>query len=320
MGAQVAGAGAMVADTLGSRMLTLRRDHHEVVLCPDVGGSIAAFRSEIDGRLLDWLRPAEPAALTPGDPRGTACFPLVPYSNRIRDGRFVFEGREIRLPRNFGDHPHSIHGHGWQAPWRVAEATSDAAVMVYHHRADAWPFDYDARQHVRLDRNGLTVTLELVNRSEGAMPAGLGLHPYFPRTPDTRVVAEVSELWQVDAEVMPRARVRPAGDSDLNRGVFADRRTLDNVYTGWNGRATIEWPERRARLEMTAFEPRSRKPLGFLVLFTPAGADFLCVEPVSHCTDAFNLAAAGATDTGIRVLAPGETLEAQVNFAPGAIK
>ncbi len=106
---------------------------------------------EIDGRLLDWLRPAGPAALAQGDPRGTACFPLVPYSNRIRDGRFVFEGREIRLPRNFGDHPHSIHGHGWQAPWRVAEAAADAAVMEYRHRADAWPFDYDARQHVRLD-------------------------------------------------------------------------------------------------------------------------------------------------------------------------
>ena len=52
------------------------------------------------------------------------------------------------------------------------------------------------------------------------------------------------------------------------------------------------------------------------MLFTPAGEDFLCVEPVSHGTDAFNLAAAGAADTGIRVLAPGETFEAQVNFAP----
>ncbi len=166
--------------------------------------------------------------------------------------------------------------------------------------------------------SGSTATLELVNRSDGAMPAGLGLHPYFPRTPETRVVAEVSELWQVDVEVMPCARVRPEGASDPARGVFADRVALDNVYTGWDGRATIEWPERRARLEMTAVEPASREPLGFLVLFTPTGADFLCVEPVSHCTDAFNLAAAGAADTGIRVLAPGETLEAQVIFTPGA--
>jgi aldose 1-epimerase len=296
-------------------MLTLRRDHDEVVLCPEIGGSIAGFRSQIDGRVVDWLRPTGPAALERGDPLGLACFPLVPYSNRIRDGRFVFEGREIRLPRNFGDHPHSIHGHGWQAPWRVAEVAAEAAVLEYHHRADAWPFDYDARQQVRLDRDGLTVTLELTNRSDGAMPAGLGLHPYFPRTAATRVVAQVSELWRVDAEVMPLARVRPEGALDLNRGVFADRVALDNVYTGWDGRAAIEWPERRARLEMTA-----QGPLGFLVLFTPAGEDFLCVEPVSHCTDALSMAAAGAADTGLRVLAPGETLQARVTFTPQAIR
>ena len=306
----------MGADTVSRRMLTLRRDHCEVVLCPEIGGSIAGFRSEIDGRVVDWLRPAGPTSLARGDPLGCACFPLVPYSNRIRDGCFVFEGREIRLPRNFGDHPHSIHGHGWQVPWKVAETTADAAVMEYHHRADAWPFDYTARQHVRLDGEGLTVTLELVNRSEGTMPAGLGLHPYFPRTAETRVVAQVSELWQVDTEVMPLARVRPEGAMDLTRGVFADRVALDNVYTGWDGRATIEWPERRAKLDMTAFEPTSLEPLGFLVLFTPAGEDFFCVEPVSHCTDAFNMAAAGAADTGLRVLAPGQRLEARVSFAP----
>ena len=297
-------------------MLTLRRDHHEVVLCPEIGGSIAGFRSQIDGRVVDWLRPADPAALARGDATGFACFPLVPYSNRIRDGRFTFEGREIRLPRNFGDHPHSIHGHGWQAPWQVAEAAADAAVMEYRHRADDWPFDYTARQHVRLDDEGLTVTLELVNRGDGAMPAGLGLHPYFPRTPETQVLAEVSELWRVDAEVMPLARVRPEGAGDPSRGVFADRVALDNVYTGWDGRATIEWPERRAKLDMTAFEPASRAPLGFLVLFTPAGEDFFCVEPVSHCTDAFNMAAAGAADTGLRVLAPGESFEVRVKFTP----
>jgi aldose 1-epimerase len=110
---------------------------------------------------------------------------------------------------------------------------------------------------------------------------------------------------------MPLARVRPEGALDLARGLFADRVALDNVYTGWDGRATIEWPERRAKLEMT-----SRGPLGFLVLFTPAGEDFLCVEPVSHCTDALNMAAAGATDTGLRVLAPGQRLEARVRFVP----
>jgi aldose 1-epimerase len=53
-----------------------------------------------------------------------------------------------------------------------------------------------------------------------------------------------------------------------------------------------------------------------LVLYTPPAADFFCVEPVSHVTDAVNLAASGRTDTGLRVLAPGETLRAAMTLVP----
>jgi aldose 1-epimerase len=56
-------------------------------------------------------------------------------------------------------------------------------------------------------------------------------------------------------------------------------------------------------------------PLDFLVVYTPPGRPFFCVEPVSHVTDAFNLAAAGRTDTGSRALAPGETLRAAVTLS-----
>jgi hypothetical protein len=80
---------------------------------------------------------------------------------------------------------------------------------------------------------------------------------------------------------------------------------------GWSRRALIEWPERGARLTMTA-EP----PLDYLVIFTPRGRRFFCAEPVSHVTDAFNLAAAGHPDTGFRVLAPGETLASTIALTP----
>ena len=289
----------------------LRFGDQEVALAPALGGAVLHFRSIIDGEIVDWLRPASADAIAQGDPLGAACFPLVPYSNRVRAGRFAFAGQRIELPLNFGDHPHSIHGHGWQAPWRIIASTKRSASLAYHHVADAWPFDYTARQHFALDDGGLTVTLELTAEGPARMPAGLGLHPYFPRTPETRIHARVGQVWRVDDEVMPLERVRPTVPCDPNRGIAADRVALDNVFTGWDGSAVIEWPERRARLRMTA-----DRALGFLVVFTPKGEDFLCVEPVSHATDAFNLAAAGAGDTGMRVLESGQSLSASVRFTP----
>ena len=58
----------------------------------------------LDG--VDLLRRAPDGA---DDPLAMASFPLVPYANRIAQGRFAFDGADHQLPRNFGDHPHSIH-------------------------------------------------------------------------------------------------------------------------------------------------------------------------------------------------------------------
>ena len=97
-------------------------------LLPNLGGAIGALRHE--GR--DVLRPAPKGTL---DVLATSCFPLVPYANRIANGRFEFDGQTHRLPLNFGDHPHSLHGLGWQAEWTVTEA--GAALAESSHRVSS---------------------------------------------------------------------------------------------------------------------------------------------------------------------------------------
>jgi aldose 1-epimerase len=188
---------------------------------------------------------------------------------------------------------------------------ADRAVLEYRHAAGPWPWPYRATQRVALAADRLTVELGLTNEGDGPMPAGLGWHPYFPRTPGTTVTAGIRAVWLTDGEAMPTALVPAPPAADLARGVRADATPLDNAFVGWDGRAVVAWPERRARLAMTA-----GPPLEVLVVYTPAGRPFLCVEPVSHVTDAVNLAAAGRADTGLRSLPPGATLRAAVTLAP----
>jgi aldose 1-epimerase len=52
------------------------------------------------------------------------------------------------------------------------------------------------------------------------------------------------------------------------------------------------------------------------VVYTPPGESFFCAEPVSHITDAFNLAATGQADTGMLTLAPGESVRASLTLTP----
>ena len=280
-------------------------------VAPAIGGSIAHYRWVDGERTLDWLRPAADADIAAGTADRLACFPLVPFSNRIRAGRFTFGGRAIQLPLNRWPQPHAVHGHGWQAAWNVVERAEDGLAIEYLHPAGAWPFTYLARQVFALDDAELRVTLAIENRGGETMPVGVGLHPYFPRTPRCRLSAQVAAMWATDAEVMPTTLVD--ADPNLATGLPVAATVLDNAFTGWQRHAVIDWPERRAALALDA-----DSPLGFLVVYSPAGENFFCAEPVSHCTDAFNLAAQGRTDTGMLTLAPGASLETAVRFRPRA--
>jgi aldose 1-epimerase len=291
-------------------IVTLRCGPTRVEVAPGLGGTILGYWMSENGVRTDWLTPRATSPIPGFGGCHLASFPLVPYSNRIRDGRFVFRGRTIAQPLRPGD-AHAIHGHGRLLEWQVVEAHDDRLTIACEHAADAWPWRYLARQEFTLSGQSLTVTLAIENRSPEEMPAGLGHHPYFPRTPQTRVAAEIESIWLPEAGLFPTQHVAPPPGMDPNQGVAVDRMFLDHAFAGWTGRAVIEWPERGERLVMTA-DPS----LGTVIIFSPPGNDFVCVEPVSHCVDAFNLAEAGLSYTGMRVMRPGETWEASIRLAP----
>jgi aldose 1-epimerase len=293
--------------------LTLASGLLHLQVAPAAGGALTRFwrEPEASGPPLELLRPASSEALARGDPFAMASFPLVPYSNRIRDGRFTFGGRAVSQARNRPPDRHPLHGHGWQAAWRLVSLTRNAAVLEYRHAADAWPWAYRATQRLTLTPRELTVELALTSEADTPMPAGLGHHPYVPRTPRTMLTAAVERIWLTDDEILPVALVEPETGRDPCAGLAVDAQALDNCFTGWGGQAVVTWPERNASLTIAA-----GPPFGCLVVYTPPGRDFFCVEPVSHVTDAFNMAAAGDAGTGMQVLAPGATLRSTATFTP----
>ena len=152
-------------------MLTLRSGESSLVLAPEIGGAIVGWTFGT----VPLLRRPSPDAIVSGNVRGLACFPLVPYSNRIAYGRFHWDGTDHLMDRNFGDHPHAIHGIGWQRAWEVAAVGPASATLTLRHDAAgeqvrAWPFAFAAEQRFMLTPDALHVALTLRNlhRSAGA--------------------------------------------------------------------------------------------------------------------------------------------------------
>ena len=291
-------------------MIELRAGELHLVLDPDTGGAIARFTR--GGAEL--LRPVVDPRLAAQNGRAVAGYPLVPYANRVAWGRFRFGGQEYRLARNFGDHPHTIHGNGWMRPWAVAEAGPDRARLVLDHApprdpAEQWPFAYHAELMFALQPGALHVAMLLENRDARPWPAGLGLHPYVARTTGTALRFEADTLWTTDANSLPDGREAVQGEAEFALGRLLGATEVDACYAGWGGSATVTMPESGTTLTLAA-----GPPMDHLQVYTPAGRDFIGLEPVSNMPDALNRMETEA-DNGLRILAPGEALHAVVTMS-----
>lgn len=234
-------------------------------------------------------------------PKGGA-YPLIPFSNRIRNARLAFEGRAHRLEAHPDAAPHALHGPAHLDRWRLAEADGGAATLELERLADAhWPWAIAARQRFSCAGAGFVVTLTLENRDVTAMPAGLGWHPYFAFPPGSRIAHDSARAWEADDEFLPTRRQQAiAGGEAPAEGTF--------YLSRWTA---VDLDLAGLRLRMTA------DPLfDHLVLHRPPGGLYYCAEPVSHLADAFNLADEGVAGVGARRLGPGESLSGAVRLAP----
>ena len=284
----------------------LRSGDLEVHLLPSAGGSLARFDRLTGSKRQPLLRGTDSDA---GGPRDSACFPLVPFCNRIRGGAFSCGGETVRLTPNMPPDPSPLHGQGWQSAWELELLGNSAAAMRFMHRAGEWPWDYEAVQRVALDPGGLTIELSCRNLSDRPMPCGLGLHPYYPCDAETRLDTDVDEVWTVDEQTLPLAREPAQGIYDLRARLVCGQ-DLDNGFGGWSGSATIEWPQQEAGLRLSSSDCR------FFQLYSPSDGGLFVAEPVQNANAALNEPEEDWAELGIEVLQPGETRRMSARFEP----
>jgi aldose 1-epimerase len=286
-------------------LVTLAAGDARVDVVPAMGGAVTAFR----WRGVDILRPTPAAAIAERNVRAAASFPLVPFSNRIADGMLQFGGRSHTLRRESPAHPHAIHGVGCQRPWRVEACDADRIVMALDYAPEseepcAWPFALCARQRIDIaeeaGRAVLQMTLGIENVDTRECPFGLGWHPYFPRSASAVLGFRAGGLWETGPTMLPARHVEVPAASAFDPPRALGDTALDNVFTGFEGTARLDDPDRR--LHVTVEGDSAAR---FLVVYVPAGRDFLAIEPVTHITDAFNRHAQGEAGTGARALPPG---------------
>jgi len=255
----------------------------------------------LDFRLRDrpLLRPAAEAA-APGD---SACFPLLPLGNRIRDNRLAFGGRVHEVAPNALPEPLHLHGMGWLADWTVVATDRTFARLVHRHDGSNLPHRYTAVQTFALAADGLRMDLSLTNTGDAVLPFGIGWHSFVAA--GACLTAPARGFWTEGADHLPAERRTLPEDLDFRAPRPLPARWINNAFDGWTGVAHLDWPD--CSLTMTA------DPIfGCYQLYQPAGDAFFAFEPMSHLPDGLSMPDLG----GLVPLAPGESLAGGMTLAP----
>jgi aldose 1-epimerase len=273
-------------------------------VAPELGGAVVAWDWKISGAWTPIFRPWDGKI---EDRYTLACFPLVPWSNRITRGGFEYNGVFHPIALNRHGEPYPIHGDGWLQAWMVSEQTANSIRLSLESRRFAGnPYDYTASQLFTLLPNGIAIELSVTHLGDEPLPYGLGLHPYFVRNEETRLMAKTSGVWLSGKDPIP---VEHATDFpptwDYNAPSLLDGPLIDNCFTGWDGRAVIGYPDRHMLVTMTMADCN-----GYSLMYRPPDLPYFCYEPITQPIDAFHMEGR----PGLVELRKGESFALRVTF------
>ena len=273
----------------------------------------AALRTyEVDGQpLLDGFAPDAPIT-------GSRGMPLLPWPNRIADGRYSFDGEDHQLPLTDPADGHAIHGLTRWVPWQPLEHTQTSVTLATTiYPQPGYPFTLALTVAYSLSDAGLQVETVATNAGARRLPFGAGFHPYVA-VPTNRV--DDAHLTVPADRASPfGARWLPDPEHDV-AGTHFDFRTtrpigdlpLAACYTN-----LTRDPDGRARTRVDTTTIWQDATLPYVLLFTgdtlPNPHErrrSLAVEPMTCPPNAFQ------TGTGLIVLEPGQSFTCRWGIEP----
>ncbi len=337
------------------------RDHQrraEAVLYPELGNNCVEFRTtpdpDGDSKGGEALPPVDIFVAT-DDLESLKTHPfhsgqpiLFPFPNRVREGKFSFEGESYFMKgllekgwdKGAGQ---AIHGLVADRAWTVEFATADDLGVTVRSslQLDAipdiyeqYPFRCKIAVTYTLKEGVLEMLTEVTNTGDKTLPMGFGIHPWFPvvlrpalRTPagleavtaedrgKAQVQVPAASIWQLE-KLMPTGEVVSAENTvyDLREWRALETHFFDNVFTQVE-HAADGWSSSGVRDTETGLEMYIAADGTFRewVLYAPLERRVVALEPYTCTTDAVNLEPQGV-DAGLIALPVGEVWAGTIKF------
>lgn len=289
------------ADGVEIIVLTDAKAKAAVRIAPSLGNN--SYDMTVNGQRVFWA-PFQRVSEWKAKPAMAGNPLLAPWANRLDQEAFWANGKKYNFNPDLKNYrldasKQPIHGLLVYTPhWQVVSLVGGEEHAAVTSRLEFWrhpdwmaqfPFAHTLEMTYRLKDGALEIETVVENNSVETMPVSIGYHPYFtlPGVPrdSWQVRLPVKERVELNDKLTPSGERKPFTET---QPVSLGGRQFDDVFAGVDpqGEFSVEGGGKKIALR---FGPK----FPVAVVYAPPGRDFICFEPMSGVTNAFNLAHAG---------------------------
>ena len=289
----------------------------EAWITPSIGSNLCRFI--VDGKkVIDF----DAELLEKMDYTGTPV--LYPTPNRVRNGVFLNNGRIFNQVKN-GERIFE-HGLVHNEAFKCSEPLVQDTCVEFTTWIDfeeggelfeAFPFRHRLSLEFKITQESLQVTYTIKNSDDKEIPYGFGLHPYFMKLSgdeETYIKLPAEYVMDYTSDLLPTGRLIHVDGTiyDLRQPIKTASLDLDHVFTGIGAGkfAEVEYKTEGLRILLSSSEDFSH-----LVVYSPRGMNYICIENQTCSTDAHNLYDRGfKSESGLEFVPPGSSKSGYVEY------
>ena len=239
---------------------------------------------------------------------------LIPFPNRIQNGKYSFEETEYQFPINEMDKNHRIHGFLYDKKLDIIEKTlqeEQASLRLgYNYKGDVegYPFLFNLQVTYSLSKeDGFKCTTEINNVDNREIPIGDGWHPYFTtgcKIDDLFLELPTGNMIELDTNMIPTGEM-VSFDSFSTPSKIGNMKFDTTIYLGNRVEKVSTYIyDTEADVKINIWQDTGKKSYKYLQIYIPPHRRSIAVEPITCNVNAFN------NNDGLIILKPGESFKA----------
>lgn len=237
---------------------------------------------------------------------------LMPFPNRINDGKYVFNKKNYVLPINFPSQKHAIHGLVYNKSFKIIKSTaskSSATLSLQYisNNLQGYPFKFELTVLYLLNSKGFECKTIVVNKDKLKIPIGDGWHPYFnlnDKVNDLFLKIPSNKKISVNKKMIPTGKKLKF--NKFSKLMKIGKQVFDTgfVISKKKGVVKTEIMSKKLNLTVQIWQEVGKGKYNYLQVYIPPKRNSIAIEPMTCNTDAFN------NKEGLIVLKPKEKFSA----------